>query len=690
MKYVTAALLLSLVLLTGEPAFAATCKVINKQLVCDEWGIGSTDNRGSGPSQPATAPQATSPSAPSTRTDYPTTASFADELAGNPDQAQAAEDRKTQQKIEELTDKGETLGCGSAGEYGGSMSNALGNSFDNTIRDIVGSGVQALRGKAQDFINTIAQKAGPAAPFVQAVAQKVMPLVDKTLSDLGNKALGALGINTGSLGNVAQALGITGGAGAALSSALSAAGLSGVAGVAGGVGLSVPVQEIGTQLNETQKIREYSTKIEAHTEIVKQMQKLFGYVTCVANPAIAKDRNALLAEQNKKILEITNGQLIQEISAVINSDREYALKKVLEDRTAGMCSQFRADVQRIALGQIQYNDDFARQSQCAISDSDAAAREKGELGPFEFARSLFNLNNSGYYNVLTTIGEANRAVSEVASRDLLEYQKNVGYGNKIECRDDREVPVGGYCMNGRIVAHGASFAQANNEALQLPTDQLVQADEIGELIDTLSQGLMQFAFQNVEGLLGLGQDSGDEGSYLDQMVNASYSRDDVQTTITDDLQGALVVEEQYFDLVSLILSDFTTVRTTYESVKTCYAPFVTTPSANISTTLATDTMHLASTTITTLAPEITEFTALRNDSQLALDEMSFLIERAQAALTQEDMVSVSNDFSALRASGVMHNATDLQYLETSARASVETIELLLLDGQIKLNVCKGS
>ncbi len=175
------------------------------------------------------------------------------------------------------------------------------------------------------------------------------------------------------------------------------------------------------------------------------------------------------------------------------------------------------------------------------------------------------------------------------------------------------------------------------------------------------------------------------------MVAETYSSDDdsAAATIAGDLDGALAVEEEYLSLIEVVLADLNTARTNYREVQACYAKYTTTGTATITPTLARDSIELASTTITTaLDPQIADFTTLRADSQQSIDELTSLIERTAAALTNEELVLISNDYRALRASGILHNATDLEYLKTGLLTSLGTIETMLQDSQIKLSVCR--
>jgi hypothetical protein len=615
-----------------------------------------------------------------------------DSFTGNPADTASAAQNAAQERAAELTDKGQTLGCGTAGEFGGSMSASLDKALKGMLSQLVGQGINAINGKVGDLLNSIASKAGPLAPLVNIVTSKIQEKINSTLNSLGQEILSSFG----------------GGAEQAVSTAAQALGLSNLGSIAGlgsmfgaaGVGVAVPVDVQGQVRNDTSAIKGLSEKIEKHSEIIQQMQKLSGWVTCVGNPAIAKTKNALLAHELKVLIDHINtggpdgGPVyIQDPRGDIKTAQETVVKDIIENRTAGMCSTIRPEVQEVALAQYEYNNNVQTQTQCT-SESTSDSGVHADVPKFDdWFSGLLNPSNSRIYNFMAIDSEIREGEAEVALDLSIKQVTNGGFYNKTTCRGDKNPSPQKFCINGETISVPGSIAAAQAAyAFTVPTEQLVEADEIGELIDSLSQGLMQFAFQNINGLMGLSGDEGG-GSYLDQMVTEEFSDDPggTQAVMSGDLIGSLETELMYRDLVTLVINDLNNARATYREVVACYSQYTTTGTGTITPALARESLDLASTTISTaLDPQIRDLTLLLNDSNASINELTSLIEQADSALSNEELVSIANQFNALQASGILHNSTDLQYLQTGVTTSIVTIETLLRDSQIKLSVCRAA
>ncbi len=607
------------------------------------------------------------------------------------DSIQKDADAIAAQQAKDTTDKGQTLGCGSAGEFGGSMSASLDKALKGMLSQLVGQGISAINGKVGELLNSIASKAGPLAPLVNIVTSKIQEKITSTLNSLGQEVLSSFG----------------GGAEQAVSAAAQALGISNIGAIAGlgsmfgaaGVGIAVPVDVQGQVRNDTRDIKDLSEKIEKHSEIIQQMQKLSGWVTCVGNPAISKAKNALGAQQTKSTLDQlftgNNGgpYFSQDPDQDIQDAVDVAVKDLVENRTAGICSTYKPTVQQAIVEQFQYDHSIEAQTSCTMTPEEEAELDKPVPDFNTKFASLFDPSKSQIGTFLMVGSAVNEKVAAIVARSAIDQVANSGWINKVECRDDAEPTQGGYCVNGKIITvPGSLMADEAAFALTVPTQQLIEADEIGELIDSLSQGLMQFAFQNINGLIGLSGDEGG-GSYLDQLVTEAFSADPGgrQSVMSGDLVGSLETELMYRDLVTLVINDLNNARATYREVVACYSQYTTTGTGTITPALARESLDLASTTISTaLDPQIRDLTLLLNDSNASVNELTSLIEQADNALSNEELVSIANQFNALQASGILHNSTDLQYLQTGITTSIGTIETLLRDSQIKLSVCRAS
>ncbi|MCL9972196.1 MAG: hypothetical protein NBV63_02200, partial [Candidatus Pacebacteria bacterium] len=581
-------------------------------------------------------------------------------LEGSPEYAAGAAADATARRVEELTKAGDSLGCGQAGEFGGAMSNAL----DNALKGLIGSVIGQVKGKVGDLINEIGAKAGPLKPLVDFAAKKILPELDKQLNKLGESLVKELGLGD-TLSGVGKALGVDlGGIAGALGVSIPGLGALPIPGIGGGV--AVPVSEIGDALSKIKNIDKTTTINEDHLNQIKQAEKNGIYVTCVLNPAVAKARNELIKQQIKAkaewVREGNNGNpiFVQNLGADMRAAQEAAAKQLIEEGTAPICSSFRPAVQRIATTQWTRPNDYGKSVQCA--QATGGSQQNGQKNVDTWWRNLFDLGNSPNYVVLKTQEHVREVEARIALTSVIEYTKNEGFYNK--CREDRANNVGEYCLDGTIVTHGAAHAEALNNVLDLGNQQLVEADEIGELIDTMMQELQQFAFENLEGLLGLASDK-EGGSYVDELTGSTNddSLSQLQGILSSDIRGALTTEQAYLDALKLVIGDLEAARTSYTEVISCYQPLTTAGSPTITATTAREVVDLASTTIrSALTPQLSELYIEQANSETSIEELTSLLDQAESVLTLSESATVSNSFTALKESGLMHNATDLEYL----------------------------
>jgi hypothetical protein len=657
--------------------------VINPSLNPTTPPPGTTPRPGGSGSPSGIGNPATPPPGGSSLNDAPCPPSIDGSLDGSPCAQEAAAAEAEARRVEELTRAGDALGCGQAGEFGGAMSNAL----DNALKGLIGSVIGQVKGKVGDLINEIGAKAGPLKPLVDFAAKKILPELDKQLNKLGESLVKELGLGD-TISNVGKALGVD------------AAGIAGALGVnipgVPGVGAAaVPVNVIG---NVESKVNNINTVTEQNRDFLKEIKNATGnsvYVTCVLNPAVAKARNELIKQQVKAnaewVREGNNGNpiFVQELGAEIQRQEDVAAKRLIEEKTAPICSTFRPAVQRIATTQWTRPNDYGKDVQCPTT-SGGGRTSSGQTEVDTWLRNVFDLRSGPGYVVLKTQEVIDQTKAGIVRSSVVEYTKNEGFYNK--CREDRENGVGEYCLNGVIVTHGAAHAAAVNNVLNLGNQQLVEADEIGELIDTLMQELQQFAFENLEGLLGLASDK-EGGSYVDELTGSTNddSLQQLQGILSSDIRGALTTEQAYLAALKLVIGDLETARTSYTEVISCYQPLTTAGSPTITATAAREVVDLASSTIrSALNPQLSELYIEQANSETSIEELTTLLDQSQSVLTLAESVTVSNSFTALKESGIMHNATDLEYLVQGLEASANTIETLLQDARLKLVACKGT
>jgi len=111
-----------------------------------------------------------------------------------------------------------------------------------------------------------------------------------------------------------------------------------------------------------------------------------------------------------------------------------------------------------------------------------------------------------------------------------------------------ETTEGGQQRNCRIVTPGQVIADQINGAVGAGRDVLIEADEINELIGALLNQLVLQVMGGINGLLGLSQNSGGSGSYVDRMVDEmSLLNIDL---LRDQLERNLEYEQVYLTLVN--------------------------------------------------------------------------------------------------------------------------------------------
>jgi hypothetical protein len=136
-----------------------------------------------------------------------------------------------------------------------------------------------------------------------------------------------------------------------------------------------------------------------------------------------------------------------------------------------------------------------------------------------------NPQNTPYGAYLEAEARLNVALRNAAGQEVEILRFNSGFLSRRVCEGANGQPSQ-EGQNCRIVTPGQVIADQLNRALGAPQDALIEADEINELIGALLNQLVMKAMQGMNGLLGLGGNSGytdpnltpGGGSFLDDMV----------------------------------------------------------------------------------------------------------------------------------------------------------------------------
>ncbi|MEK7063318.1 MAG: hypothetical protein AAB955_01340 [Patescibacteria group bacterium] len=575
-----------------------------------------------------------------------------------------------------IAQTGEQIGCQNNGSFGGSLANALGASLQQAIPGLI-------RNKLGGLINKFASQAGPFGPLVQKLGQigldKLSSFAQQKIGELFSSGL------TNALPGVAGAIGNSAGA---VASEL----FGGAAGAAGLARVPVIASDTDTRLDK------YGTKIDKNTLATQHAAEVLAYKECVADPLYAKVRNLAIATITRSIIQWINTGFeggpvfVQNLRQFLREGTRAVTEDFIDNQLAGICSPYRQDIQTILLTQYQYEENFGRRTQCSVTPDEIALQHGEEWSVDALIKSINSTGNSQRDALLEALNEAESQQGAHASQVKLDYLTTGGFnaGSEIRCSEgDSEVPVGGYCdgNTGLVVTPGVLIKDKTSHTLGLADEQLLNSDEIGEMIDALMQSLTQVAFDGIDGLLGLSKDQGGgRGSYLDSVVGqgTENSVGTAQNVMGSDIQGAIAIEEAYAGILDDAIKDLGDIKKTYADLVSCAQP-----KASLNPLMAEYATH-ASTTVTTIVdPQIIHLTNLLNDAEDALDRLAVLYTESQSALTPQDIVANNTELNALISSGIIHTATDLNFLENDLYVAATALQVLYLDAAEKLAICRA-
>lgn len=582
--------------------------------------------------------------------DYPNTVPFVstDEggssFVGNQEQA-------AQAGIANLAASGEIVGCQSAG-FGGALAQTFAAALQQAVPNFI-------RSQLQGPLSKLAAQAGPFGGLINSVANMAI----NKLSTYIQNQIGKVFTDIAG-GKVGQALdAVTGGVGPG--------------------GAEVPVRE--------GQLRTTNEKIRVEADRIKQAAQASATADCYANPLVRKLQRALLSLMTRSIIDFANGgfngeDAIIQLITYTKSGVSALFQDFVQNATAGICSKDRGSTQALLLKQYEYEESYTVRSQCTdegATDSDGDSEQlynrvfqdqNTQIGAFMNAQSAYRSNRTN-----------------LELNTILAYLAGDGIKSKIDCTKGGD-PNGPYCEGGlgaaRTTLTGDQAGHIIKKAITTPIDQVLNADEIGELVDAFTAGLTQFIFQGIDGLAGASQKSSSGASYLDAMVDASAggATTGTQRLIGRDIAAAAEVEQEYFDTVSAALTGVQQTKTAYTTAIACYQIKVNTSNS----ALALQRIQNASTTISTiLNPQIATLTTLKQKSQAALNEYDALIERMEASETQDEVLQIHAEFTALISSGRVHTTADLESLKNDVLAASASLSILSTDARAQLTECQA-
>lgn len=575
------------------------------------------------------------------------------------------------QEIEALTDSGQMIGCQNNGAYGGSLSNTLGASLQQAIPGLLRKGKSLILSK-------IGSQLGPLSGVFDKALSGLFDKLTPAAQQFAQQFLGGSGAAS-TLGNIA------GGAGGIASNALGAAGTA----VAGGA--EVPVKDM--------EARRRLEKVDAQTLGTQNASEIIVYKECIADRAARKNSNDLIARHTKAHIDWMNTGFeggtvyVQNLRNLHRDGSDAVTEDVLKNQLpdAGLCSPYEQKVQAVLLTKYQSQGNLGQRVQCGLSNEQIAAQERGDFDLHTWWTSIWSPGASPLAALQEVENERRMQVADQLYSIDANFIASQGFnaGAEIRCTDAGTIPKGSYCdgNTSRIVNPPILIKERSAKVLGLADDALLNADEIGETIDSMMQSLTQVAFSSIEGLLSLSKSGsgGSGGSYLEDLVGQTgdSSIGAARDLVTADIEGSIEIEEAYAETIAAILKDLTDIKKIYTDAIACLQPKAgSNPTAQLQ-------LGYASTTLSSsVNSQINSFTTQLNDSEDAIDLLTVLYTQAQGALTPEDMLDVTTAYNDLLASGIVHTTTDLTYLENDLNITVAALETLYVDASDKLALCK--
>ena len=250
------------------------------------------------------------------------------------------------------------------------------------------------------------------------------------------------------------------------------------------------------------------------------------------------------------------------------------------------CTPFEIPLKQALIQNYQQQNSFSQRISCSLGDV---------IGPFlqgDFSQggwqSLFRLSLEPQNNPLYVYTSA---LDEQASRTASEQQTQLletsgGFLSKGTCDT-----TGGFnpdagdpntregCKAGggtwRINNPASQVQAVISKVLNLPLDQLVNNDQLGESLNSIYGALIQQAFTSLQGLSGLSSRSSSSAfngqSYLSQLTTetGNASLGDASDALISDIDYAIELEKEYQSTLDGFIADYEDVETSFNQLKSC-------------------------------------------------------------------------------------------------------------------------
>lgn len=577
--------------------------------------------------------------------------------------------------LDSIVNTSDVVGCQTGG-FGGALAQTFGAALQQAIPGFI-------RGQLSGPLNELASQAGPFGGLISSVGNiAVTKLSDYVQGQIGDIFSSITGSGAGST---------VGSAAGSLAENIGGSVSSAAAGIGAGSG-AVPVNTVS--------INELVRKIDTQTKATQDATETESQKECIGDVVARKLANEALSFLFKSTVDFVNSgfdgetAIIQNLEEFAGRSAQVLVEDFIDTQLSGMCSTQRPTVQRLLLSQYQYETNFGKRVQCRSEYEDGVqAFESGTV-------TLQNLFDSVFTDQLT-IDKYFAAQSELVSREASEYLTqslnfvtNDGYKNKIVCSNTGQPPRSGVtCTSAegtpKTVFPGSLTSSIVQKQFDVPTDTLLNADEIAEIIDALTAAVTQVALQGVDGLFGLTKSRGSQGSYLDDMVGGSRanSQNAAREALLRDIESAVALEESYVGAVGAVLDELTRVRALYQSALQCLAPKAV--SGSNPAVAQVKLANASSTIATVIDPQIRSLTVQENRTLKSIDNLDTLYSETQTALTPAQLVALSGRYNALVQAGALHTPSDLALLEAGLIQVRDALYILAVDAAALKTECQA-
>ncbi|PIR85083.1 hypothetical protein COU15_02830 [Candidatus Kaiserbacteria bacterium CG10_big_fil_rev_8_21_14_0_10_45_20] len=402
------------------------------------------------------------------------------------------------------------------------------------------------------------------------------------------------------------------------------------------------------------QVNDASANLKLETQNIKD---------CVLDGLVVAIRQGIITATTQSIVNWINGGFEGGPSFVTDLNRylgeiadETSLEFIQGTELGFLCSPFSLDV-RLAL--TVNRQPFQERIRCSLDDVvgnserflSGAFSEGGWPGWFRVAT---NIQNNPYGAYLVSSGQLEARIASRQGEQLSLLNFGQGFLSPRQCVEYEKDPITGEpgeCLRYEITTPGSIVNDTLSNHLGSGLKQLELADEIDEIINALLAQLSQQVITGAQGLRGLSQRSGGQGSFLERLVEESNvnARTAVGNVIGNDLDRSIDFQETYRATLNETLDELDNFETTLTLFAQCDTPISTEGEATLKGigmegVVATDLIAIIKQIIET---NRSRYLALLENSE---DSLNVLIElrtdtlRAQTLQEFESTVEIYDSF----------------------------------------------